>query len=246
MGKFIDLVGIKFGKLTANNLIKVATTGRNQWRWQCTCECGKETTVFTSNLTSGKTKSCGCSQNNSGEAHGMYKHGCASSTNGVDPVYKSWSKIKERCYNINDPNYFTYGAIGITMESKFIDDFEAFLAEVGEYPKDGTKYTIDRIDNDEGYITGNMRWATKEQQVRNRGKFKNNTTGFTGVSLIKSNGTYYYSATWVELSGSQGSKLFSIKKLGLLPAFTRACEYRSSMLVRLNKQGADYSEKHGK
>lgn len=247
MGKVKNLINQKFGKLLVIATVQVAETGRNRWRCSCICDCGNETLVYTSNLTGGKTKSCGCSQNNKGENHGMYKHGYARLTDlGIDPAYKSWSKIKERCYNTNDPNYPLYGKLGITMQDEFITNFEAFLSEIGKYPNDGIKYTVDRIDNDKGYIVGNIRWATLEQQVRNRGKFRNNTTGFTGVAFIKSNGCFYYVATWMEINGKQGSKLFSCKKLGIIPAFTRACEYRTDVIRRLNTEGADYSEKHGK
>jgi hypothetical protein len=51
-----------FGRLkvirqTSNHI----TTGGNiQSRWICSCSCGKETTVLTSSLLGGKTKSCGC------------------------------------------------------------------------------------------------------------------------------------------------------------------------------------------
>jgi len=173
MGKVKNLINQKFGKLLVIATVQVAETGRNRWRCSCICDCGNETLVYTSNLTGGKTKSCGCSQNNKGENHGMYKHGYARLTDlGIDPAYKSWSKIKERCYNTNDPNYPLYGKLGITMEAEFITNFEAFLSEIG--------------------------------------------------------------------------KLFSCKKLGIIPAFTRACEYRTDVIRRLNTEGADYSEKHGK
>jgi len=48
-----DLTGKKFGWLTAE-----AYLGNS--RWQCRCDCGRETTVKTSHLKSGHTRSCGC------------------------------------------------------------------------------------------------------------------------------------------------------------------------------------------
>lgn len=44
-------------------------------------------------------------------------------------------------------------------------DFEAFLEEVGPRPR--KDMTLDRIDNEQGYIKGNLRWATLSQQQRN-------------------------------------------------------------------------------
>ena len=55
-GKLIDLTGQKFGDLT---VIDYAGHGK----WNCQCSCGNTTTVFTSNLKSGLTKSCGHRRN---------------------------------------------------------------------------------------------------------------------------------------------------------------------------------------
>lgn len=52
------MVGLKFGKL-----IVVRYSHHNKRKeqiWLCLCECGQHTKVKTYNLTSGRTKSCGC------------------------------------------------------------------------------------------------------------------------------------------------------------------------------------------
>ena len=48
-----NLIGKQFGKLTV-----IEYDGNSSWL--CECECGNKTTVTTSNLKNGKTKSCGC------------------------------------------------------------------------------------------------------------------------------------------------------------------------------------------
>lgn len=48
-----DLTGQTFGRLTA---IEYKGNGK----WLCQCQCGNTIEVFTENLTSGHTKSCGC------------------------------------------------------------------------------------------------------------------------------------------------------------------------------------------
>lgn len=53
----VDLTGQKFGKLTA---IKYDHKSKGKIYWLCECECGNTHVVAASNLTSGKTKSCGC------------------------------------------------------------------------------------------------------------------------------------------------------------------------------------------
>lgn len=60
MGKFKDLSGKKFGKLTVINLAYM----RKYSFWNCLCECGKERIVRGSDLIIQNTKSCGCLNRN--------------------------------------------------------------------------------------------------------------------------------------------------------------------------------------
>ena len=57
-----DVTGQRFGKLTVLEMIypdrKVSKTGKAKCR--CICDCGNETVVTLSQLSTGKTKSCGC------------------------------------------------------------------------------------------------------------------------------------------------------------------------------------------
>lgn len=52
------LTGQTFGKLTVVEALSERKNGQVQWL--CKCACGNYTTVITSYLTSGDTKSCGC------------------------------------------------------------------------------------------------------------------------------------------------------------------------------------------
>lgn len=58
MGKFIDLTGMRFGRLTV--IEKYEYSGKSGSRWYCKCDCGKLIIVAACNLKSGNTKSCGC------------------------------------------------------------------------------------------------------------------------------------------------------------------------------------------
>lgn len=53
-----NLVGQKFGRLTV--IERCMDEETNKTKWRCKCNCGNETLVTGSNLTRGKTKSCGC------------------------------------------------------------------------------------------------------------------------------------------------------------------------------------------
>ena len=59
MSKKLDLTNFKIGKLT---VISPAPSRNGKTYWNCVCECGKETIVQTYSLSTGLTKSCGCSQ----------------------------------------------------------------------------------------------------------------------------------------------------------------------------------------
>lgn len=60
MGKKLDLIGQRFGKLTV-----IGNAGRAKDKkalWKCKCDCGKFKIIRGSSLTQGQTKSCGCLQ----------------------------------------------------------------------------------------------------------------------------------------------------------------------------------------
>lgn len=60
-----DLTGQTFGLLTV--VERVENLG-DRVAWRCRCSCGTETTVRANNLTSGNTRSCGCSRSRSGNS----------------------------------------------------------------------------------------------------------------------------------------------------------------------------------
>jgi hypothetical protein len=64
------------------------------------------------------------------------------------------------------PNYTNYGGRGIQF---LFDSFEQFYAEIGPRP---AGLTLDRIHNDGHYEPGNVRWATRSEQNRNRRRWK--------------------------------------------------------------------------
>lgn len=56
-----NLLGQKFGKLTVIEETN-ETNGHNNFYWKCKCECGNVCYIASSQLTSGLTKSCGCTR----------------------------------------------------------------------------------------------------------------------------------------------------------------------------------------
>lgn len=60
MGRFIDLSGEKFGRLTV--LSPTDQRRNSSVVWLCKCECGNETLVSAKELKTGMKRSCGCLQ----------------------------------------------------------------------------------------------------------------------------------------------------------------------------------------
>lgn len=249
MPKMVDITGRKRGSLTA-----ISTTGvkssNGDYKWNFLCDCGNHHVMSLGNFGSKAHPCCiACGKERSSKAHKT--HGFSHK----HKTYKSWCKMKERCFNPNCPDYATYGARGTTVHDHFMT-FLNFYNEVGEAPNDGQNWSIDRIDHTKNYEPGNVRWATDKQQARNKGKMKTNTTGITGVSWdnkehpVGNKFTLYAVAQWhyYDSSGQKkyGKKSFSEIKYGLLPAFALACAHREKMILELNAQGCGYSDNHGK
>lgn len=160
---FIDLTGKKFGRWT------VIKRSDNQYtvaeRWDCLCECGTEKSVIGSSLKNGTSKSCGCycteSRFNS-QRH--LTHGLTGNR-----FYQKWERIKNRCYCKSNPRYADYGGRGIKMYEEWINSPEKFVEYVSNLPNsENTEYSLDRINNDGNYEPGNLRWADKYTQARNK------------------------------------------------------------------------------
>jgi hypothetical protein len=164
-----DIIGKKFGKLTA-----IEHVGINKHRkslWLCRCECGNITTVVISKLTSESTKSCGCLATT---------HGLAGRINGkVMRLYTIWSGIKRRCMNKNNKDYSKYGGRGIKICKEWIGDFKRFhdWAIKNGY---NDLLTIDRKNVNGNYEPLNCRWAT--QKVQSNNKTNNIVLNYKGES----------------------------------------------------------------
>lgn len=151
-----DITGQKFNKLT---VISRVENIRSSATWLCKCDCGNEVVVVGNKLRSGHTKSCNCVQKEKAK-FANYKHGLHG-----EPEYKVWQGIKERCMNPNNISYKTYGALGIKMCDRWINNFELFYQDMGKRPT--PKHSIDRIDVYKGYSPDNCKWSTSLEQGKN-------------------------------------------------------------------------------
>lgn len=80
-------------------------------------------------------------------------------------AFRSWKAMIGRCESPSDVSYVRYGGRGIAVCERWRDDFEAFLADMGERPEGKS---LDRIDVNGDYEPGNCRWATASEQQSNR------------------------------------------------------------------------------
>jgi len=83
------------------------------------------------------------------------------------PECVAWNNAKQRIFNPKAHAYKRYGGRGLTMAPEWVGPggFEKFFAHIGPRPEG---HTLDRIDNDKGYVPGNVRWADWKTQANNR------------------------------------------------------------------------------
>lgn len=182
MGKFIDLTGQKFGRLTVIERYKSSKGGHT--RWKCMCDCGRETISCADGLRNGQTTSCGCLNREkiikARQTHGMWK----------SRIYRIWKGMISRCCCETDGNYKNYGGRGIAVCEEWLHNFQAFY-DWSTQNGYADNLTIDRIDNDKGYYPYNCRWITFKKQQNNR---RNNHN-------ITFNGETHTLSEWSEITG---------------------------------------------
>ncbi len=156
MNRVGDLVGKKFGKLSVLGFSH--KTSKHSY-WLCKCDCGKEKTIRSGNLTGNHTKSCGCGDHDRKSQLALR-------------LKKANTKDPEQVANNQTYNYYRVGARQRHL------DFELTRLDVtnlihtachycGDPPNNNCQVIreggnipikiggIDRLDNSKGYILNN-------------------------------------------------------------------------------------------
>ncbi len=161
-----DLKNQKFGKLTA---ISVADkrSNKNEYYWNCICDCGKHCLKRTSTLTSKRgVKSCGCA---------FYEF--CKRTGKESSSWKGYNDITGTYYR-----RLIEGSLKRNIEFKLTieDIWELYISQDKKCAYTGkdiyfdspgylNRYTgnlsLDRIDSTIGYVKGNIQLVLKEVNI---------------------------------------------------------------------------------
>lgn len=172
--KLDNLVGNRYGRLIVVRRAENSLHGST--RWLCKCDCGNECVVHSVSLKTGNTTSCGCFKRDN--AQKLY-----STVRQKDKhLYAVWNGIKQRCFNKNNSSYHNYGGRGITMDSRWAENYETFYnwAIKAGYKRG---LTIDRINNDGNYCEENCRFVDRQVQANNKRNVKTYTINGKTQSL---------------------------------------------------------------
>ncbi len=162
------------------NRLKVIGEGKRKGKvyyYLCECSCGTIKYINGARLRNGVIKSCGCLRNEIASKTSK-THGSSNSTE-----YSSWKAMKSRCFGVNTNQYKDYGGRGIKICKRWLgkNGFKMFLLDMGTRPS--YEYSLDRYPNVNGdYKPSNCRWATEEQQKRN--KRTNHWVEYKGQKMV--------------------------------------------------------------
>ena len=152
MGKFIDLTGKKFYRLT---VIKRSFPNSkwNRSMWLCKCDCGTEKIINGAYLTIGHTKSCGCLKLDRAKSGAIRRlpYGLSSMRQKI-VSYKKIAKIRGHEYKLTDEQFKK-----ITQQDCHYCGAKPSNVNHPEWGNGEYTYSgMDRVDNNKGYTEDNV------------------------------------------------------------------------------------------
>lgn len=189
-----DLSGKRYGKLTVIKQSEDGViAGKNVPKWLCKCDCGNYKNILGHSLKSGKTTSCGCkrrgkyseqmSQNNIYDIDN-FEYGVLYIKDKIIKFdIEDYELIKDYSWSVRKTQkgyYFVRGSNNghTVMLSRLIMNCEKGLQ-------------VDHINHDSfDNRKSNLRIVTVSQNNMNKDVRADNTSGYTGVGLLKTSGKY--------------------------------------------------------
>lgn len=187
-----NLFGLKFGRLSVKGYSH-SELGRAMWL--CDCDCGKQNVIIKGKyLLNGDTKSCGCANIERTSQMGKDNRKYNNITINNDIVSVELSDDKYFTCDIGDLQYCYDSSWFLNNSGYARGNINGKLILFHNY----IMYTelneeVDHIDGNRLNNTRkNLRIVTRADNMKNKGKYKNNTSGVTGVSF--NNGTNLWTA----------------------------------------------------
>lgn len=183
MGKFVDLTGQTFGRLTV--IKKDGHIGKDI-AWDCICVCGNHKRAIGANLRNKLTQSCGCLQkercsiSNSKSNDYIINNNIVQMKTAKGQTFiidiDDLEQVKEYCWRISK-GYIVTGLKQIQLHRLLTNCPDDMIAD---------HINGNKLDNRKS----NLRICTKQQNAMNCKVSKNNTSGVTGVTWNKQNNNW--------------------------------------------------------